>query len=58
MRRQVRRIRARGLDGVSSQEGALMYVAIAFQDKLKQFSQDPGYRASRLWSDGDRQQIR
>ena len=58
LHRRVRRVRARGLDGVSSAEGALMYVGIAIQDKLGQFSRDPGYRASVLWSDGDRHQVR
>lgn len=52
-RGQVRRIRARGLDGVSSQEGALMYVALAFQAKRQEHT-GPGYQARPLWSDGDR----
>lgn len=57
VRRRVRRIRARGPDGVSSHEGALIYVGIAFRDK-KQESASPGYKALSLWSDKDRLQFR
>jgi signal recognition particle receptor subunit beta len=40
IRRQYRRISSRGLDGVSSDEGALMYLALAFRKALNGFESE------------------
>lgn len=52
MRRHTRRLRARGVNGVSSAEGAVMYIAGALCDRQRAFAADPAYRAGHLWGDG------
>ena len=52
MRRQARRFRARGVQGVSSAEGAVMYIAGALREQQCAFAAVPEYRFSKLWSDG------
>jgi hypothetical protein len=58
MRRAVRQLRARGITGVSSEEGALLYVALMLRTRLDEFMRRPEYRAARLWGDGDEWQLR
>lgn len=54
-RRYARRFRARGVDGVSSAEGAVMYIARALCDRQRAFTTNPEYRVSKVWGgrDGD-----
>ena len=49
MRRQYRRISSRGLDGVSSNEGALMYLALAFRKALNGFESE--FTGARIFAD-------
>lgn len=53
MRREYRRVASRGLAGVRSEEGALLYFSQAIRRHLKDFSDDPSYGGSRIWADGD-----
>jgi hypothetical protein len=48
MRRQVRRVRSRGLIGVRSREAALFYLAYALRRRLQVFEETDAYRASLL----------
>jgi hypothetical protein len=58
MRRHARRLRARGVDGVSSVEGAVMYIAGALRDRQRAFAADPAYQAGHLWGDGKGWELR
>ncbi len=52
-RGQYRRVRARGLQGVQSEEGALMYLIHLMKRRIKSFESDSTYSSCRVWTDGN-----